>query len=337
MKGKREIAARLCAATGFTSLLEHLRKRPSLIVLAYHRIGNGNGTLYDPGVFSATGNEFQWHIAYLRRHFEICKLGEAVAMVRGEQALRSCVLVTFDDGYRDNYEVAFPILRASGVPATFFLPTAFIGSDRLPWWDEVAFIVKNARRKCFEISYPYLAEFDAEKLGQHSAIVEVLRAYKHPSMKNHERFISELAAAAESELPAKASESSFMSWQQAREMCAGGMEFGSHTHRHEVLSKLSIQEQFEELQCSREILERELRQPITTLSYPVGGRATFSRETQEMAKHSGYKAAFSFYGGFNDRNTLAPYDIRRVGVEQQSHPRLRLQMAIAAVSGATWV
>lgn len=337
MEGKREILARLCSATGFTTLLERLRQLPSLIVLNYHRVGDGESTQYDPGVFSVTAEEFEWQVSYLKRHFEICRLDEAVAMVRKEQPMRPSVLITFDDGYRDNYEVVFPILRAAGAQATFFLPTAFIGSNRLPWWDLIAFIVKNGSRSSFELSYPYSAAFDMGKQGLSSVIAGALRAYKHPDMKNHRRFVCELLAALDSRLPTEDSEACFLNWQQVREMQQGGMEFGSHTHSHEVLSKLASDEQYEELQRSREILERELGRPVTTLAYPVGGRGAFTQDTQEIAKLCGYRAAFSFYGGFNVPGEVEPYDVHRFGVDQQSQPRFRLQLALGAVSREVWV
>jgi peptidoglycan/xylan/chitin deacetylase (PgdA/CDA1 family) len=337
MHGKREILARVCSVTGFTSLFERLRKHRSIIVLNYHRIGNPDETQYDPGVFSATAEEFEWQLRYLKRYFEIATLDEAVAMVKGEKPLRPSVLITFDDGYRDNYELAFPRLRTAGVQATFFLPTAFIGSDRLSWWDLIAYIVKNGRKPVIRLSYPRAIEFDVASRGHNEVIANVLRAYKHPDMKDHDRFITDLLEGSDSKLPSDDAEVCFMNWQQVKEMQEGGMAFGSHTHSHEVLSKLAVERQLEELQYSREILERELHQPVTTLAYPVGGRSAFSEDTQEMAKRAGYLAAFSFYGGFNRAGEIRPYDVQRFGVEQQSHPRFRLQMAMGAASGAVWV
>ena len=64
------------------------------------------------------------------------------------------MLITFDDGYRDNYTLAFPILRKHGVQAVFFLPTAFIGTGKLPWWDVIAYIIKHSVKKHIHIEYP---------------------------------------------------------------------------------------------------------------------------------------------------------------------------------------
>lgn len=337
MHGKRELLAKLCSVTGFTVVCEQWRRRPSLIVLNYHRIGDIRKTRYDPGVFSATAQDFAWQVGYMKQHFEIATLDDAVAMITGEQPVRPSVLITFDDGYLDNYEIAFPILRAAGVPATFFLPTAFIESNRLPWWDLIAYIVKNGKNNRIRLSYPQAQEFDLAHQSREAVIASILRAYKHPGMQDHDRFINDLLKGSESSLPTADSETCFLNWKQAREMQAAGMTFGSHTHNHEILSKLSDGRQHEELIYSREILERELNREVVALAYPVGGSGAFSRSTQEIAMQCGYRSAFSFYGGFNLPAAIQPYDVRRFGLEGQSHPRFRLQMALGSVSGTTWV
>src|SRR5205085_6446067 len=74
MQGKRQLAAEVCSATGFTALFEMLRKRRAITVLNYHRIGDAQATQYDPGVFSATAEEFEWQLAYLKRHFDVATL-----------------------------------------------------------------------------------------------------------------------------------------------------------------------------------------------------------------------------------------------------------------------
>jgi peptidoglycan/xylan/chitin deacetylase (PgdA/CDA1 family) len=119
-------------------------------------------------------------------------------------------------------------------------------------------------------------------------------------------------------------------------MQLGGMAFGSHTHNHEILSKLPADGQLQELMLSREILEKELGRTIDTLAYPVGARDTFSTETINALRQAKYRAAFSFYTGFNPAASIAPFDIRRCGVDQQSRKRLRLQTALGSRAGNLW-
>ncbi len=337
MRGKRELVSDLCAATGFTWLLEHTPPRPVLMILNYHRIGDQDATEYDSGLFSCTAEAFDWQIGHLKSRFRMTTLDAVLGMLSGETRLTEPqVLITFDDGYIDNYQLAYPVLRRHGVQGVFFLPTGFAGTNRVPWWDEIAYIVKHSRHTRFRLEYPQAEEFDLEADGNARCIIRILRLYKQPAMRDPGRFVEQLESACDSHRPGNGAQRCFLDWNEAREMQQGGMAFGSHTHTHEILSKLPAQGQLEELRLSREILEKELGRNIDTLAYPVGARDTFSADTVEALRAAKYRAAFSFYTGFNTAGSIAPFDIRRCGVDQQSPKRLRLQTAIGSHGGGVW-
>ena len=146
MQHKRERLARLSGRLGILTLLERLAaSRPGLVAFTYHRIaGPGDDPYYDP-VISATPGGFAEQVEAIARRMRVLTLEEAIARIEAGGPWRgTSALVTFDDGYRDNFEVAAPILSDLGIPAAFFLPSAFLESPRLPWWDAVAFILKRA-------------------------------------------------------------------------------------------------------------------------------------------------------------------------------------------------
>jgi peptidoglycan/xylan/chitin deacetylase (PgdA/CDA1 family) len=334
--GIRELVARTCAKTRLTPLLERMPQRRVLIILNYHRIGDAAQTPYDPGVFSATKEEFEAQIAYVKNHFHIATLEESLAMINGGGPSGASVLITFDDGYVDNYTLAFPVLRSHGLQAVFFLTTAFVGTGHLPWWDTVAYIVKQSRNNLIHLGYPEPATFDLQQLGVNQATMRILRLYKKSSMKDHERFCGELEAACGASRPQGDVERCFMNWEEVREMQQAGMAFGSHTHTHQILTTLAPRQQQTEFGVSREILEHELRTRIDVLAYPVGGRHAFSDESILGLKNTGYRAAFSFYGGLNCPGKMQPFDIRRNDVSHQSYSRLRLQTTIGALTATRW-
>lgn len=337
MQGKKDLAANICAATGATWLLERIPRQPVLMILNYHRIGDAHATEYDSGTFSATAGEFDWQIGYLKRHYRMTSLDDVLRLLDGEERLAEPrALITFDDGYLDNYQLAFPVLRKHGVQGVFFVPTAFTGTNRIPWWDTIAYVVRHSCHPRFRLTYPRSDQFDVLAEGVDRAIMRVLRLYKEPEMRDPDRFLEELERACEASRPGGGVQRCFLNWDEAREMIRGGMAFGSHTHNHEILSKLPAPSQFEELRLSREILESELKQTVDTLAYPVGARDTFSSETQDALRRAGYRASFSFYGGFNRQSSIAPFDIRRCGVEPHSHNRLRLQTALGSLTGSVW-
>jgi len=264
LPSKREYAALWSARVGFTALLERLPQRPSLIVLNYHRIGNAEQTPYDPGTFSATATEFDQQISCLKKRFRLVTLEEAFSFAMGQVSLRhTCVLITFDDGYLDNYTQAFDILRAHGVQGVFFLPTYFIGTSHLPWWDVIAYIVKCSQQRQIRLEYPTKAVFDLDREDLHSVLRRILMFFKQPAVKDSQRFLWGLEEACGASRPGESAERCFLSWQEAQEMQNAGMAFGSHTHSHEILSKLPDEQQYEELVHSRQILENHLKGPST--------------------------------------------------------------------------
>ena len=336
MRGKKDLVANVCAATGTTWLLERAPRKPLLMILNYHRIGDPQATQYDSGTFSATAEELDWQIGYLKRHYRMTTLAEVLDLLDGTDKLAEPrALITFDDGYLDNYQLAFPVLRRHGVQGIFFVPTAFAGTNRIPWWDSIAYIARRARRPQFQLTYPHAETYDIQAEGVGRTIMRILNLYKLPEMRDNERFLAELERACDSSRP-NGEDRCFLNWDEAREMIAGGMAFGSHTHTHEILSKLAPSRQVEELQISREILEAELKQTVDTLAYPVGARDTFSPDTVEALRKANYRASFTFYGGFNRQSTMTPFDIKRCGMERHTQSRVRLQAAVGSLTGSVW-
>ncbi len=336
---KREQAAQLSAKLGLTGLLEILPERPGLLILNYHRIGDPEKTPYDPGTFTATTEEFDAQIALWKKRFPIVTLAEALAIIQRKKTIRRThVLITFDDGYLDNYQEAFPVLRAHGASAVFFLPTYFIGTGHVPWWDAIAYVVKQSGKRRIELTFPRTVTFDIDRSGMETALRDILTLAAAPESQNPETFLSHLETVCETSRPqGEAAERCFLNWDEAREMLKNGMDFGSHTHSHEILSTLSAADQQKELSESRSELTKQLGQSIDTLAYPVGLRHTFTAETIEVAKAAGYQAAFSFYGGLNLPGRTEAFDIRRYPVVWgNSLNRLRLQTAWVSALGETW-
>ena len=112
-----------------------------------------------------------------------------------------------------------------------------------------------------------------------------------------------------------------------------GMCFGSHTHTHTILTKLSAAQQDEELRTSRAILERELGCTVDTLAYPRGKPETFSEDTFAALRNNGYSTAFSFYNGINRAGQMQAFNVTRCAVDGESPSLFRLRMAGRAVIG----
>jgi peptidoglycan/xylan/chitin deacetylase (PgdA/CDA1 family) len=306
--------------------------------LNYHRIGNSDDDPFDPGVFSATADQLNDQISYLKRQVSPVTLEESLAFIDGtikEKARRCRVLITFDDGYLDNYELAFPVLRSHGVQGVFFLATSMVGSCHVPWWDHIAYLLKTARKRRFSLRYPVYLAVDMDENGLTKSLRDVLSLYKKPENADSIRFIRELGEESKGEdLPGTLRR--FINWDEAREMIRGGMAIGSHTHSHQVLSQLGPDQQYEELAQSRSTLKEQLGLEADVLAYPVGSMISFSERTQMLARELGFRAAFSFYGGTNMQGKTFPYDVKRIGVGDQSWCRFRVQTVVCRLTGNYW-
>jgi peptidoglycan/xylan/chitin deacetylase (PgdA/CDA1 family) len=114
------------------------------------------------------------------------------------------------------------------------------------------------------------------------------------------------------------------------------MVIGSHTHSHQVLSHVEPDQQYKELSKSRAILKEQLGVEAEVLAYPAGRRIHFTDETQRIARAVGYRPAFSFYGGTNLQGRTSLYDVKRVGVGDQSWSRFRVQADVCRLTGSFW-
>ncbi len=336
--GKRELLASGLRWSGALSALSQLPPRDGLLVLCYHRIADYDNDPYDSALISANRDEFDDQVTFLKRKHWLVTLEEALAFVEGkseEKSPRFRVLITFDDGCLDNFDTAFPVLRAHGAQGVFFLCTSLVGSNAVLWWDEIAWLLKHTSRRQFTLSYPAHLEVDIDRDGTDRSVTSVNYLYRKPENTDPERFMRELRAAlGESGSPTHPRR--YLDWDEARQMVAGGMAIGGHTHSHCMLSKLDPEEQRKELTQSQSTIAAQLGIEVNALAYPYGPAYAFTDQTQRIANESGYRAAFSYHGGFNQKGSIDRYDVKRVGVDRQSHSRFRAQVSVSRLSGKFW-
>lgn len=311
---KRALAALVFRRSGLNSLARALSPWSGVLGLNYHRIGDSRGTLFDSGVWSATAEAFDAQVRYLKRHTDVITPNDLADIVECRRRGRFA-LITFDDGYRDNYELAFPILKSHGVSATFFVTTGFVDHPQLPWWDRIAWMIRVSTRQELDLK-PWIGDtlrLDGE--DRQAVIVKVLARYKELPEEATLQFSDAIAAASGSDRPPEAN-GLWMSWDMIRQMHASGMVIGGHTVNHPVLARLAPERQLEEIRQSCKRIHKELGTPTHYFSYPVGGIDTFNQHTREGLGRAGVKFAFSYYGGMRTVADWDDYDVRRFAVEE---------------------
>ncbi len=310
----RDFAAFVLEKSGLGWLMRLCKAWPGLVVLAYHRIGDGASSPFDRGLWSATPEAFSAQVAFLKRHFDVIGPRD-LALIQGKSHGRYA-LITFDDGYRDNYALAFPILRAHGVGAIFFLSTGFLDHPRPSWWDEIAWMVRISSRGRIESNRWLPTAVTLDKHDQEPAIYSLLRTYKSLPGDATEDYLDFLGEATGSgRCPRSSGSDTWMTWEMVREMRSAGMWFGGHTVHHPILAQLPREQQQREISgCGRRLAE-ELGEPMTIFSYPVGGPQAFNADTRSCLVDQGVKFAFSYYGGYQKLVGWDPYNLRRLPVE----------------------
>src|SRR5262252_433736 len=157
---KRKMVGVALSALGISSALLGLRRltrTPWITVLTYHRVGPGPSvSRIDANVVTVSAEVFDRQLDFVKQHFDIVTVEDIVAAIDGGVTLPpSPLLITFDDGYRDNFDVALPLLRKHRLSATFFVATRFVDERRLFWWDRINYLLKASSRAKVELAYPY--------------------------------------------------------------------------------------------------------------------------------------------------------------------------------------
>lgn len=335
-RSRRDRAAAALDAGPVRALLARLPLWRGVLTLNYHRIGDPAGTAWDPSLWSATADGFDAQLAFLTRHADVigpADLPDVVAAGRGRH-----VLITFDDGYRDNYEIAFPLLRRHRLSATFFLTTGFLDRPHPSWWDEIAWMVRHATAPAVPAAGWLEADIPLAGRDPVAAARPLTHVCKHLPADRIEAYLDFLAeATGAGRCPSGAAAELWMTWEMAREMRDGGMAIGGHTVTHPVLAHASPQQQQEEVaHCARRLRE-ELDLEMRWFSYPVGFPGSFDATTRAALARHGVELAFSFYGGYGRYRRWDRYDIPRVYVSpaldrRQLHAVLRAPQLFARPS-----
>ncbi|RLS58308.1 MAG: hypothetical protein DWH91_02520 [Planctomycetota bacterium] len=309
---KRALALTACRLTQAHRWWGRVDRWHGVVVLNYHRIGDPTSSPLDRGVFSTTADGFEEQVRYLKRDCDLITSQDLPDVLSGNGRRRS-VLLTFDDGYRDNYELAFPILKVHNASAVFFISTAFIDRGVAAWWDDLAWVVRHASQT--QLEFPPWLQAPLDLRDQEAAMRTLLRLIKTLSPIERETVLDQLAHASDSErCPLEVSRATWMTWEMVQEMHASGMEIGAHTINHPVLSYCSNEEQRSEIFGSKARLEEVLKSPVSLFSFPVGSPSSFTDRTRDLIRQAGFQWAFSFYSGISE-SAADPFDIRRIPIE----------------------
>ena len=321
--GRRQVLAHRCQRMGMLPMLLALRSalRDDLRILAYHRVlesEDPEGFTFDVELISASAERFREQMELIKRNFQPMRFDEVLSCIdAGRRLPKGATLVTFDDGYDDNYRVAFPILRDLGMSAMFFVSTGHIDSGAPFAYDWVVHMVcstTSARLHAPELDIDW--QLQDSLPGRRAQASRLLDKLKSLDDAGQSALVTRLEA--EWGMPRLDGHPDCkpMTWEQVREMHSGGMEIGSHGVGHKMLAKLPKDRMAEEVEGSKSTLERMLGARAHVLSYPVGGPDAFDVETVEVVRAAGFRMACSYVAGTSMIEPGSRYSMRRLPVER---------------------
>jgi peptidoglycan/xylan/chitin deacetylase (PgdA/CDA1 family) len=265
-----------------------------LLVLGWHNV---EPTWCFPAADGAGRRGLWRQLAFLARFANVVPLDEGLQALRAGRPLPPrAVAITFDDGYRDQLDVAVPMLERLRLPATFFLVPGLLDGDDRPWWEVLGWVFARATRQVVAWEGRTLGlRDDAER---RACLVTVGELLKRRDRAAREQAVQELIDRCR---PAGSpgDRARFLDWAGADELARRGFTTGSHSQHHAILSQESETEQRHDLAGSRKRLEQELDVPVDLLAYPNGTLLDYDDATMEAARAAGYAYAVTTVTGWN--------------------------------------
>jgi peptidoglycan/xylan/chitin deacetylase (PgdA/CDA1 family) len=275
-------------------MMSLLFRKRGITVLMYHRVTRP-GAPFEGLDVSLFHDQMRW----LRRHCTPIRPEELLLHTRNTRWRRPPVLVTFDDGYRDYYENAFPILRDLEIPSLVFVATSFMDNGGLLWTETVHWAVAQAAGRRARLPWSDGEVFDLSSERERERFVNVAKSHlkQVPDAKRKqglEQFLGELGVS-----PGQAViERQMMTWDEVR-ATLGLAQIGGHSHTHPIMSQLDERQmEFEIKICSERIESQTGRRP-KYFAYPNGRQQDFNELTRQLLRRYGFELAFSTIAGIN--------------------------------------
>jgi peptidoglycan/xylan/chitin deacetylase (PgdA/CDA1 family) len=308
----KSLAAKAIARPGLPRLLHKIFLADKLAIVTYHGIIRSPLTIRDWCFLDE--DSFRTQAAYLKRHFDVLPLSAAVEALRHGKINRPTAAITFDDGYHNNYSIAFPILREFSLPATIFLTTALIDTGETLWHLRLHRSLSKTTKNSLEWNGRRLdLAGTASRAKANGEIKNQLAALPHPELFRRLRGIvgalgDEFDEPIETDSPFR-----MLNTEAIDEMIASGLiEFGAHTHSHPILSRLSRGECQDEIERSIEAVRKLTGHPCELFAYPFGGQNDYNQNAIDCLRSLGIPAAVTTLTGPNDKD--APLlELRRYG------------------------
>jgi peptidoglycan/xylan/chitin deacetylase (PgdA/CDA1 family) len=324
MKGFRKRLFNMSFKTGFTHLKQRYLSRRPVTILGYHQIETPDFMRRMMG-WDMTPKAFQAQLEYIAANYTVLSGQQLETCIIEEGVFpENALAITFDDGYRDVYNVAFPILKRLGLPATVFLTTGSLDNECSLWTNVIYHYFYRTGKNYFHLVFPDGSRLDghwSSEAEKRPYVLQVNRKMKTVSNADRLKAMSALAATLEvAAIEDPYDRMPMLTWNMVRELVQSKIfSLGAHTVNHPILSRCTVEEQHREMQESRNRIEHETGIVCRYFAYPNGQVEDYTDRTGLLAKEIGYTLAFTFWSGRPDESIRA--------MEIPRHPILTSDLA----------
>jgi peptidoglycan/xylan/chitin deacetylase (PgdA/CDA1 family) len=278
--------------SGICLVYQYLRRRlspPRLKILAFHSVDDTPDYIN----LSVTPAQLTAVASFLTQRFELLSMDDVASILMGRRALeRDAVAITFDDGYRDNYEHAFPILRRFGIPATIYVTTECVDSGRPPAAYVVHAALAGAREAELDLAEHGLPAMSLRDWSAKRAAILALDARaKALGRQERDALVDAILAKVKGAASTRAYQNRMLSWEQVRELQQNGVLIGGHSLSHPVLAELGADELKAEVAGCKVRIEERTGCAIRHFAYPYGGPVEVTPPVVAAARDAGYQSA----------------------------------------------
>jgi peptidoglycan/xylan/chitin deacetylase (PgdA/CDA1 family) len=263
---------------------------PKLVVLGYHRVLTE--VSYNPLKTIVSAKKFEAQLENLMAKYPIVALGSAIQ--QRQNLAKTQVVLTFDDGYEDNYRIVFPILSKKALPATFFVTTDWIDRGRPLWDGEV--ITRLCACRIAEIRTD---EVRLSKRTEESFLTFALRVIERLKGAKFEDLERTLERIREDSTELDLDFGRVMNWEEVRALSKGGMEIGAHSTTHRSLARLAPAEAMDEIARSKQVIESQTAERCVHFAFPFGNVRDYNPMLTSAVREMGFQSCSLALHGYN--------------------------------------
>lgn len=293
----KKLLLNVISSSHIPELYQRVTQPKSITIVTYHAV------IKEPLAFPdwcfMDAELFEAQIAYLSSKFKIISLSEAVEKINNNCLDDRYAVITFDDGYKNNFDIALPILEKYNAPATIYLVTSLINTNKVFWFTRLLSALNNTREESITWEGVRLKLSSVEDKAESSQkLQQSLKAYNEETAQIKLTEIERLLKVEGTlHIPASSAFSMLSKDELGRMIDTGLIEFGAHTYSHPILANSTISEQKKQIELSILQTQELTGLPCYHFAYPNGGHNDFNDDTINILKNAGAKSATTMISG----------------------------------------